>query len=511
MLYIILVLFLKSLLFLHGKKMLYDKIKTKLFCINLCVILFKNDIMKRIHTTIRYFVLFFLLSVGVLHAQLINNLYFLDNSPQRHHYNPSFQPLNNFYFGFPVLGNTQSNYSTNIPTFKEMGFNSGHKLNIEADKTQFLSAMSKHEMYQIFTENQINLLDIGFRQNKNYWTFSINNNLNVLFNMPYSTFDVFFTGFQMTDGYSANLTNSKLHALSYTETAIGFSRSVNERFGFGVKMKLLFGNNYFTINTNQLEFNYSEYVTTALADIHVTRASALDLDDKFNLIKPKTFLNYFLPEGFGSALDFGVHFNPISNLTLSAAVTDLGLIRWRKLNTIDYQLDYQFDEDDASAWEEDHPDFIEVPMDSVVADMKNSFVVNRSELSEKSNNLNPKLNVSAEFGIMNNLMSFGLLSRSMFREQKLLHVLTTAFNIRPAEWVNLALSYSITNSNGSTFGLGANFRSGIFNFFLSADYIPFQYVKLNIHQFNPVIPSITFPLSYHSDKFNFALGFNFAI
>ena len=321
---------------------------------------------------------------------------------------------------------------------------------------------------------------------------------------------MYFNGFQLTDGYSASFKDFNLSGSTYTETALGYSRDVNGRFGFGAKAKLLYGNNYFAMNASQANFAYANNQVDAVANIAVLKASPFNLNDRLGLEKPATFFDYILPEGFGGALDLGVHYKPIKNLALAAAVTDLGLMRWGKLNSINYQLNYKFD---AMAWKSSHPEFTgtDVPVDSIIADIRNNFGVTRGDKPGISNYLTPKLNVSAEYNILNNLLGVGVLSRSMFREDRFLHELTAAFNIRPANWVNLALSYSITNGKASNFGFGANFSTGKFNIFLSADYIPFQYVGLDLQQFDPVIPAISLPLGYNSDRINFALGFNYAI
>ncbi|MDD4427977.1 MAG: DUF5723 family protein [Paludibacter sp.] len=465
--------------------------------------------MKRTHTAIRYIALFCLLSAGMLHAQLINNMYFLDNSPLRHHYNPSFQPLNNFYVGFPILGNTQFNLDTDFPTFKEAGFNRGHVLNIESDKIRILSAVNPFSRVGI--EGQVSLVDFGFRHNMNYWTLSITHKADLLTDVPYSFFDVYLNGFQLNDGYSADFANLNLDLNTYTETALGYSRNINDKVGFGAKIKMLYGNNYYSLRADQAELSVANKEVNALAKIAVVKASAMDMDNRLKLVKPRRFFNYLLPEGFGGALDLGMHYKPIPNLILSAAVTDLGMLRWNKLKSIDYALNYTFDEAESTAWLANHDEFSEVPADTIINDIRNSFEVTRGDLPAMRYYLSPKLNVSAEFGVLNNLLSVGVLSRTKFRNQKLLHELTTAFNVRPANWLNLALSYSITNGNASNFGLGANFRAGKFNIFLTADYIPFQYVGLDLQQFDPVIPAISFPLGYHADRMNVGLGFNYAI
>ena len=41
---------------------------------------------------------------GMVRAQQVNTLYFMENVPVRNSLNPAFQPLSNFYLGFPAVG-----------------------------------------------------------------------------------------------------------------------------------------------------------------------------------------------------------------------------------------------------------------------------------------------------------------------------------------------------------------------------------------------------------------------
>ena len=50
-------------------------------------------------------------------AQQVNTLYFIENAPVRHYLNPAFQPMSNFYLGFPVLGYSQFGVGNNSLTF----------------------------------------------------------------------------------------------------------------------------------------------------------------------------------------------------------------------------------------------------------------------------------------------------------------------------------------------------------------------------------------------------------
>jgi outer membrane protein OmpA-like peptidoglycan-associated protein len=462
--------------------------------------------MKRTLTTLRKIALFCLISVG-LNAQQINSLYFLDNSPLRHTYNPSFQPVSNFYFGIPALNNIKFGFESDLPTYKNAGFDLGHVFNMENDQTKLLSAIRPFSSFE--SNLQLTLLDMGFRYNSNYWTFTVTEKAELNSVLPYSVFDILLNGFELVDGFAANMTGLNFDINTYTETALGYSRAVNNRFGFGAKLKLLYGNNYFSVLADQTNINVNNESVNAVADIAVIKSSAYELNDQFGLINPVNFFNYLKPQGLGGAIDLGVNYKPLKFIELAFSVSDLGIMRWNQVKSIDYRMNYSFDENDAIAWRADHPEFTgDIPQDSIIAELKKSITTTRSDISPIENYLSPKMNVSAEFGLLKNKLSLGLLSRSMFRDQQLIHELTTAFNVRPGDWLNLGFSYSITNGNMSNIGFGGSIRAGKLNIFLTADYIPIKYVSMDLQQFSPVIPAVNFPLGYDKNRMNFGLGFN---
>lgn len=462
--------------------------------------------MKRTITTIRKIALLCFISVG-LNAQQINSLYFLDNSPLRHTYNPSFQPVSNFYFGIPALSNIKFGFESDLPTYKNAGFDLGHVFDMQTDKTSLLSALRP---YSSFDSNlQLTLLDVGFRYNSNYWTFTVSEKAEFNSLLPKSVFDILLSGFELVDGFSADMTGLDFKFNTYTETALGYSRAVNDKFGYGAKLKLLYGNNYFSVLAKQTNINVNSENVGAVADVSVVKSSAYELNDQFGIVDPANFFNYLKPQGLGGAVDLGVNYKPLKFIELALSVSDLGMMRWSQVKSIDYAMNYSFDENDGNTWLANHPGFTEVPQDSIIADLKNSLSTTRSDLSPFDNYLSPKMNVSAEFGLLKNKLSLGLLSRSMLRDQHLIHELTTAFNIRPSEWLNLGLSYSITNGNMSNIGFGGSIRAGKLNIFLTADYIPVKYVSMDLQQFNPAIPAINIPLGYDKNRMNIGLGFNF--
>jgi outer membrane protein OmpA-like peptidoglycan-associated protein len=465
--------------------------------------------MKRFVTILKYCVIVLIISASNLNAQQINSLYFLENTTVRHHLNAAFQPTSNFYFGLPVISNLQFGYTSDFPTYKTALFSPGHTLNLQNDKSKLLIALKPMNAFDAGLK--MNLLDMGIRMNSNYWTFSLSSKVDLTSNLPYSGFDLLLNNAYINNGFSADLGGLNMRLNAYTEAALGYSRDLKGVFGFGIKAKLLYGNSYFSIKANQANASVTGKNFQSNADISVVRSSFLETDNQLNLKTASGFFPYIKPYGIGGALDLGFYYKPLPFLTLSLAVNDLGMINWGAIKSKIYSLNYQFDEAKGNTWLSNHPEFTEVPLDSVISDLKSNLSSSETAGASVDYYLSPKMNVGLELGVFKNKISLGILSRSMLRNQTLLHELTSSLNIRPIDWLNLSFSYSVTNGNMSNIGLGLSTRMKKVNLFLIMDYIPAQYVGLDLQQFNPLIPAMNFPLAYNANRMNFGIGLNYVL
>ncbi len=75
--------------------------------------------------------------------------------------------------------------------------------------------------------------------------------------------------------------------------------------------------------------------------------------------------------------------------------------------------------------------------------------------------------VGAEYGFFNNKLAVGALSTTRFVQPDALTELTFSANYRPKSWFNVALSYSVIQSAGKSFGLGLKLGP----VFLGTDYM----------------------------------------
>lgn len=86
--------------------------------------------------------------------------------------------------------------------------------------------------------------------------------------------------------------------------------------------------------------------------------------------------------------------------------------------------------------------------------------------------------LGAEYGILKNRISLGVVNRLKFKDTHLQDEVTVALNLRPIHWFNATVSHSFINGRLGTLGLGLNVKAGIMNMYIIADYIPTSYAQI---------------------------------
>lgn len=455
-------------------------------------------------------------------SQQVNTLYFMDNVPVRHYYNPAFQPLSGFYFGLPFLGYSQFEFGNNSLTTSNLIFkNNGQTITFlhpDADKNKFISALKPVTL--IGANAQINLLDFGFRHKNAYWTFGVTQKVDANLGLPKDLFRLALLGTPDVDNNSYDFSTLGFGVNSYTEAALGYSKIINEKWSWGLKGKFLYGNanisgsfEDFTLNANSEEWRIKGKNTiNASTPFIVTTGATLN---ELNVTEPGSYSDSFLPNGIGGAIDLGLTYKPFDFLTVSAAITDLGAIRWiRNPVSIDSDVDYTYDGavnlNGSEIFDSQNQNF----GDSLFNELQSAVSVTSSNKGYNTY-LSPKLNTSAEIGVLDNKITFGLLSATKYQRSQFFEELTAAFNLKPVNWFNMSLSYSLTNGRWSNIGAGLGMRVGIVNFFAVADYIPVNYAyvpfsELGVNTSIPVLGS-KLPVPYKSDRFNLAFGVNLVL
>lgn len=445
------------------------------------------------------------------HSQQVNTMYFMDNVPVRNYLNPSFQPLKDFYFGLPILGYSQFSLGNNSVTLKDVIYKQNGQTIFFFDeggnKLKLYNALNPTTFLN--TNVNINLLDFGFRTGNSYWSFSANEKIDGHVGIPKDLIKLALFGTPELYNNIYNFNSLGVDISSYIEAGFGYSVKLNNQLSLGGKLKLLWGSANISSSNQTFGLNagVDQWVIKGHGTMNIASIANFQLADNFQSISydfPTTLKSWAKPVGLGGGIDLGLTYKPLDNLSLSAALTDLGFISWNSnVENVDYNVDSTFN--GFGAFNMNSTINIKNLTDSVLKALHKSPTSSQTHKSYTTYT-SPKLNIGLEYGFLNNKLSLGLLSRTIKYNEYFSEELTASLNGRPTDWLNASLSYSIINGQFSNIGAGLGLQTGFVNWFLSADYISLNNTLLKITS-NRTTTSTFVP--YISKGLNFAVGINF--
>ena len=481
--------------------------------------------MNKIKLSILSVVLF---GATLLHAQESNTLYFLENSPMRHYINPAFEPLSKMYLSLPVIGYTTATVGNNSLTMSNLVYQKdGKTMTFLHPDGYGMDEFLRHIRPQMSVniDTRINLLSFGFSiKDRGYFHLNINERVVGDAGIPKGLMEFALGGgMQDINGgvNSYDLKQLQARVSAYTEFAFGYSHQFNQHWGFGMTLKFLYGTAYANMTQNDLRLDASADEWALRGNGYMQIAAPLksypasiaieDLKTGFELPSLNGYadiMELIKPNGLGGAIDLGITYKPIKMLQISAAVTDLGFIRWNKGQQYNYDVNGVYD----GVGEFDYGEYVDETgqfdsnrlMDTVTTRLTDvySTALQQTDIKKGFNNmLSPTLNVGVDANFWGNRVGVGVYSRTKFVGGSALEELIFGAAFRPFHWLQLAASYSLFNGKSGNIGaaLGIVTYEGI-GLTLTADYIPLYYAHYD-----------KIPLPYKTSTVNIGLGLNIVI
>jgi hypothetical protein len=456
-------------------------------------------------------------------AQQVSTMYFMDNSPVRHFYNPAFQPENDFYLSLPAIGFTQFGIGNNSLTLKNLIYkNNGQTISALSSSSNLGILYNQLSLNtNINSELQTNLIGFGFRHLSDYWTFSMSEKALASVVLPKDLFKLGILGTTNFESNNFDLSKLQTNLTLYTEFAFGFSRIVDYNWTIGAKLKFLYGTANISNASRQAQLNAGLESWSVLANGSVNYSSPgiLNISNNLNSIgftSPTSFADWLKPSGLGAGMDVGAEYKPNDNFSFTAAITDLGFLVWyHNVKNYDYAVNFKYTGlisiDNNSTVQSIQDIFNKFTtkngvIDSLVKVIKSSGSGQLASRTYTTGTL-ANLNLGGEYKILENRLSFGLLSHTRFQNETMSEELSLSVNARPYKWINASLSTSFFNGNLSSIGAGIGVKIGFIHLFAAADYLPFQKVTIPTSVLG--LKSIAIP--YNTKYYNFATGINIVI
>ena len=444
-------------------------------------------------------------------AQELRTSYFMETSNYRHQMNPAL--LDSPYFGMFFsninigmtgnIGAKQFIFDTNgLP-----GYTGNYRyttfMDPNVDAKTFLNKLHDKNRFDLYLN--YNLFSVGFKAWGGVNLLELNLRSNTNLTLPKGLFE-----FAKTAGEKEHYEFGGLgmRTQNYMELALGHSRDINKQWRVGGKLKFLIGAAYADFTADNVTLDMTEDAWRIQSNAQM-KASLLKSDvihedpsknsaDGRPRVKELDNFGFSLP-GFGMALDLGVTYKPIENLTLSAAITDLGFISWKNTHHASSQGDYTFDgfNNIYIGSDKDQTEDIDDQFDQIGDDLEEMFSVYDDGTKTATQVLAATLNVGAEYKLpAYDKLKFGFLYTSRIHGKYSWHQGMLNVGVRPVKWFECNVNGAVT-STGVTAGGMLSLKAPHFNFYIAADRffskLGKQGVPLNSSNGN-ITFGMTFPL-----------------
>ncbi len=411
-------------------------------------------------------------------AQMLRTTYFMDGSHYRMQLNPALAPTRGFIH-LPGVGNTGAAYrsnSLNIDNLIDIMDNRDDATYFTSDN--FFNGLDEknHALLNASTD----LLAVGWWHGKSFWSINWGVKADGYVSAPRTAFSFLrdMKGMNKIDyaHYVSDVMNEELNVNAYSEMGVGWARQFGN-FSAGVRVKGLLGIGHVNLKVNRMlvqtsfegidpGMDWSNPDYDELMD--VTGTATIDVDAELQsscegLLFPANEAGYIDDldfdtgkmgiAGIGAGIDVGVACRVAGGLTLSAAVVDLGFIKWSKKAT---QLarssasTMSFDTENPN----DMVDFMDVICSGKVLNPDLLRLYPEGESSKaRTTNLASTMTLGAEYATMSDQLRFGILYSNHFAHIRNESEVTLSVNYSPSSMVDFSASYSPLLCGGKSFGL----------------------------------------------------------
>ncbi len=378
---------------------------------------------------------------ATMQAQYMRSSYFMEGCGTL--LNPAIQPGRG-YVGLPVLGSLTAEVSSNALGVRDV-------IDVFDSDGEFYNNDKFYNRLKDMNELSVNLrtdvVSFGFHSGKGFWSFNAGTRVDVDATIPKTMFDYLRKtskdDFTWGDNTVFHIQDEKLRLNAYIEIGAGYSRVITDRLTIGGKAKLLLGAGNMNLRINELHISGktagldSEFQLKSDASLEAS-VKGLELEEENGYVTDIDYNNFGI-SGYGGGVDLGASYRVMDNLTLSAAIIDLGFISWSKSATQTAESNK-----DIAVNKDNYGEFTEV----LDFDL---FGLQKKENGSRTTSLSPTLVLGGEYGFLNDKLGVGLLSTTRFGQLKTYSELTLSANYRPNTLINATLSYSMLKG-GKTFG-----------------------------------------------------------
>ena len=445
-----------------------------------------------------------LLSMCSLHAmaQQLNSAYFTNDYKFRHTMNPAYGNEQN-YVSMPGFGNvnvsTMGNFGYEDVIFDNPMFPSTSKDRLTTFMNPYISTADALKGFnsgdnKILGDVSITVLSAGFKGFGGYNTVQLNARTSFGVSMPYELFEFA----KNTGNRTYNIGNISANGQAFAELAFGHSRQINEKLRVGAKVKLLFGAGRGDVNIDNVKADLAaddKWTVSGHAKSEVSvKGFTYKTEEKEYKEEGRGTYQYVNDVdvdgaglgGFGLAFDLGGVYKINNDFTVSAALLDLGFIKWsNNMVAVNGGEEFVFNGFHDVAVNEDRGGSTLSMQGDKYSDQLADFanLQDKGDEGGRTTGIGATLNLGCEYTLpVYRKITFGVLSSTRFRGDYSWTEARVSANWTPLKWIDGGVNMAF-GSYRNSFGWVLNFHPKGYNFYVGMDHtlgkVSKEFIPLN--------------------------------
>ena len=445
-----------------------------------------------------------LLSMCSLHAmaQQLNSAYFTNDYKFRHTMNPAYGNEQN-YVSMPGFGNvnvsTMGNFGYEDVIFDNPMFPSTSKDRLTTFMNPYISTADALKGFnsgdnKILGDVSITVLSAGFKGFGGYNTIELNARTSFGMSMPYELFEFA----KNTGNRTYNIGNISANGQAFAELAFGHSRQINEKLRVGAKVKLLFGAGRGDVNIDNMKADLAaddKWTVSGHAKSEVSvKGFTYKTEEKEYKEEGRGTYQYVNDVdvdgaglgGFGLAFDLGGVYKINNDFTVSAALLDLGFIKWsNNMVAVNGGEEFVFNGFHDVAVNEDRGGSTLSMQGDKYSDQLADFanLQDKGDEGGRTTGIGATLNLGCEYTLpVYRKITFGVLSSTRFRGDYSWTEARVSANWTPLKWIDGGVNMAF-GSYRNSFGWVLNFHPKGYNFYVGMDHtlgkVSKEFIPLN--------------------------------
>lgn len=445
-----------------------------------------------------------LLSMCSLHAmaQQLNSAYFTNDYKFRHTMNPAYGNEQN-YVSMPGFGNvnvsTMGNFGYEDVIFDNPMFPSTSKDRLTTFMNPYISTADALKGFnsgdnKILGDVSITVLSAGFKGFGGYNTVELNARTSFGVSMPYELFEFA----KNTGNRTYNIGNISANGQAFAELAFGHSRQINEKLRVGAKVKLLFGAGRGDVNIDNVKADLAaddKWTVSGHAKSEVSvKGFTYKTEEKEYKEEGRGTYQYVNDVdvdgaglgGFGLAFDLGGVYKINNDFTVSAALLDLGFIKWsNNMVAVNGGEEFVFNGFHDVAVNEDRGGSTLSMQGDKYSDQLADFanLQDKGDEGGRTTGIGATLNLGCEYTLpVYRKITFGVLSSTRFRGDYSWTEARVSANWNPLKWIDGGVNMAF-GSYRNSFGWVLNFHPKGYNFYVGMDHtlgkVSKEFIPLN--------------------------------